>query len=726
MRAKKSRAALRDASGHGHAALIEQGTSTTQGAPLERTRLQWALEAYVRSTRALIHFDGFEELVEHVCEAIVQGGRYVVAGVGLTASVSEQPVRVVAAAGLGVKYLAGLGLSASPDTVGGSGPTGRALRTGEPYVMADSLVDPIFEPWRERAASYGIRSSVTVPFKLDGALRGVLLVYAREPNAFGDQELALFGELAEQLAFAMSVSDDRARLAATARDYKLLADHSNDLIIRFALEGDSDRLIYVSPSVSRLGHAPGEYLGRSSLTLVHPEDRAAAAAWIAGLETAPEDKREPLSIRLRDAKGRWLWFEGSPQLVHDDAEAPAEIIVSLRDITERRAMERELRRQQGEAEAGVRAKSEFLANMSHEIRTPLTAIVGFADLLRESAVLPSLERGYANRIAVAAQSLQTIVDQILDFSNVDAGRIELDPQPFDPAGLTTTVVDMLADVAREKHLELGIGALDHLPQAVMADAGRVRQVLLSLVGNALKFTERGGVTVSVSHDDEGGGALRFAVSDTGIGIPPERREALFERFSQVDGSVTRRHGGAGLGLAISRSLVERMGGQIGYSSEVGGGSTFWFSVAAPVAKLNADPPRDGAAVPQKRLHVLIVDDAPVNCELVGAMLDAAGYDVAFAYDGAQALEAAAGAVFDLILMDMQMPVMDGPSAARAIRSGGGPNAATPIVAVSANVLPMHVHACMEAGMDDHIPKPIATHTLMTKVSHWAGRERRTA
>ncbi|PZQ63528.1 MAG: hypothetical protein DI570_08625 [Phenylobacterium zucineum] len=721
MRAKKSRAALRDAGADGHQALIEQGPPQTSQAPSRDARLQWALEAYVRSTRALIHFDGFDELVAHVCEAIVQDGRYLLAAVGLVTAEDRRPVRIAAAAGAAASYFDGLQLSASPDDPMGMGPTGCSLRSGEPYIISDCLADPLFAPWRDRGVAFGLRSSVTVPFKLEGALRGVLLVYAGQPEVFADSELSLFGELADQLAFAMSVSDDRARLAATARDYKLLADHSNDLIIRFALEEETDRLIYVSPSVARLGYAPETFIGRSSMSLVHPDDKASARMRVVALNAAAEPQHDPLTVRIRHADGRWLWFEGSPQLVHDDPAAPPEVVVSLRDITDRQAMERELRRRQGEAEAGVRAKSEFLANMSHEIRTPLTAIVGFADLLRESAGLAAQERGHANRIAVAAQSLQTMVDQILDFSNVDAGRIDLDPQAFSPADLTATVVDMLADVAREKHLTLDVGALDHLPAAVVADAGRVRQVLLNLADNALKFTERGGVTISASHDEEGGGTLRFAVSDTGIGIPPERREALFERFSQVDGSVTRRHGGAGLGLAISRSLVERMGGQIGYSSEMGGGSTFWFSVAAPAAAVETAPERP--PVRAERPHVLIVDDAPVNCELVGAMLEAAGYDVAFAYDGAQAVDAAGADAFDLILMDMQMPVMDGPSAARAIRAGQGPNVRTPIVAVSANVLPMHVHACLEAGMDDHIPKPIATHTLMTKVSHWAGRER---
>ncbi len=692
--------------------------SDRRSAADDRLRLQWALEAYVRSTRALIHFEGLDDLLSSICHSIVEGDRYAIAAVGLTRSARDEPVEIRAFAGGASAYLHGLELSSSAATVAGSGPTGQAMRSGTPVVMRDALSDPVFAPWRARAAQHGIRSSVTVPFKLEGVVRGVLLVYADRPDAFGPQELALFQELANEMAFGMAVAEDRQRLAAAARDYKLLADHSSDIIVRY---GPDDVVHYVSPAVSQLGYRPEEIEGRSPAPLVHPDDHQQLRAFRA----QASDARAPgdvLRLRIRHANGEWRWFEGSPRQIPASAEAAAEIVVTLRDVTQRREMELELRRRQAEAEAGARAKSEFLANMSHEIRTPLTAIVGFADLLRETPGLGSPLLDYANRIAVAGQSLQTIVDQILDFSSVDAGRIDLDPQPFDPGELIGVTLAMLAEPAREKGLQLS-AETDALPRSVIGDSGRIRQVLLSLLDNALKFTDEGGVRVVARYDDEAGGVLHFAVTDTGIGIPTEVGEALFESFSQVDGSVTRRHGGAGLGLAIARSLVARLGGRIGYASEAESGSTFWFSVPAPRAQAHADA-QEGPATPDAPpLRVLVVDDAPVNCELVGAMLSAAGYEVTFANDGQEAVALAAIAPFDLILMDMQMPVMDGPSAARAIRAGEGPNAETPIVAVSANVLPMHVRLCLQAGMDDHIPKPIGLHSLLTKVSHWAGRQR---
>lgn len=710
----------------GHAqpdwAVTDERTSASRspGAPggsEDHLRLRWALEAHLRSTRALIRFERLDELLSSVCQAIVEGDRYVVAAVGLTRTASDETVEIVASAGAAVAYLDGLELSSSAATVAGQGPTGHAMRSGEPFVMRDSQSDPVFTPWRLRAAQHGIRSSVNIPFSLYGVVRGVLLVYAPRPEAFGAQELAVFQELASELAFGMTVSEDRRRLATAAREYKLLADHSSDIILRY---GRGRVVSYVSPAVAQLGYRPEDIEGRAPLDLVHPDDVDRLRA---GRVLPADGDPDELRIRIRHSNGEWRWFEGSPRRVVGAPGAPAEAVVSLRDVTERRAMELELRRRQAEAEAGARAKSEFLANMSHEIRTPLTAIVGFADLLREAPGLNAPHVDYANRIAVAGQSLQTIVDQILDFSRVGAGRIELDPQPFDPSELVSAMLSMLREPARTKGLELSLGDTAGLPRSVVADGGRIRQVLLVLLDNALKFTDDGRVVANVRYDDEDGGRLCFTVTDTGIGIPDGQGEALFERFVQVDGSLTRRHGGAGLGLAIARSLVDRLGGRIGYSSQVNRGSTFWFSVPAPLAHDAPHPPESRPTAASPPLHVLVVDDAPVNCELVATMLVSIGYEVSVAHDGQEAVALASIAPYDLILMDMQMPVMDGPSAVRAIRAGGGPNADTAIVAVSANVLPMHVQLCLEAGMDDHIPKPIAQHSLVSKVAHWAGRQR---
>jgi PAS domain S-box-containing protein len=587
-------------------------------------------------------------------------------------------------------------------------------------ILRDFETDPMFVPWRERAARHGLRSSVTVPFKAAGAIRGVLLVYAPLPDAFDAAALDVFEHLAAEMAFAIELHEDRQRLSkaeaelvAKAAEYKLLADHSSDVVVRYGRDGV---LLYVSPSISQFGYHPEDLLGRTPRDLIHPDDLQRVLAirdsYFSGRSVEYEDRRK---LRLRTASGDWVWVEATPSIVRGPDGSPVEVISQLRDITRREAMEEELRRRGVEAEAAAHAKSEFLANMSHEIRTPLTAIVGFSEALRQTEPLSDRAANFTNRIAVAAQSLQAMVDQILDFSALDAGGIALDPFDLDPVQLVAAVCQEMLEPARTKGLELAWSLAPDVPATLRADGARLRQVLLGLLDNAVKFTERGEIRVRASYAS---GRLRIEVADTGVGIADHVRERLFELFFQADGSTTRRFGGAGIGLALAKNIVERMGGEIGFENRPGEGVVFWFTALATEAV------RSGPQAPA--LHdgtprVLVVDDAPANCELIGAMLEAVGCDCTFAYDGAQAVAAAGLAQYNLILMDMQMPVMDGPSAARAIRMSGGANTETPIVAVSANVLPMHVQACLEAGMDDHVPKPIAAGNLLSKVAHWLNR-----
>jgi CheY-like chemotaxis protein/anti-sigma regulatory factor (Ser/Thr protein kinase) len=370
------------------------------------------------------------------------------------------------------------------------------------------------------------------------------------------------------------------------------------------------------------------------------------------------------------------------------------------------------------AESAAKAKSEFLANMSHEIRTPLTSIMGFSSLLGETSDLPDLAARYVQRISTAGQSLLSVVNDILDFSKLEAGQVDLDPHPFDPAAYVEDTVELLTRQAENKGLTLGLIVDDSVPERIDADSARLRQVLLNLVGNAIKFTAEGRVNVSVTH---AGGLLRVEVADTGPGIPAEKRDRLFQRFSQVDGAGSRNHGGTGLGLAISKSLVTLMGGEIGVESEEGKGSIFWFTFAAPVVRGRAEAAAKSEGPSDDRaFRMLVVDDVHVNRELVRAMLEPFGHTFVEAENGAEAVAAALREPFDLILMDLQMPGMDGISATKAIRATSEVNGLTPIVALSANVLPDHLAACAAAGMDDHIGKPIQPLRLLTKVAQWGG------
>ena len=392
-------------------------------------------------------------------------------------------------------------------------------------------------------------------------------------------------------------------------------------------------------------------------------------------------------------------------------------------LASRRRLEDKLRVALAEAQAASVAKTEFLANMSHEIRTPLTAVIGFSGLLESVPGLPPQAGLHAERIARGGRALLSIVNDILDFSKMEAGQVALAPRRLDPEALVRETLDLVADQAAAKGLGLELVS-DGRAGFIEADGERLQQVLLNLLANAIKFTPRGRITVRLERQDE---RLFLAVSDTGVGVADALRERLFERFWQVDNSNTRRHGGTGLGLAICKSLVALMDGEIGVKSRAGEGSTFWFAFPAPLVEaadaLEEEPETDGLEAGSA--HILVVDDVAANRELVRAMLVALGHSLAEAEGGAEAVEAAERERFDVILMDMQMPGMDGLAATRAIRGLSPLNGDTPIVALTANVLPTQVAHCLEAGMDDHLGKPIAPLELLQKIAQWS-RTRSTA
>jgi signal transduction histidine kinase/DNA-binding response OmpR family regulator len=372
------------------------------------------------------------------------------------------------------------------------------------------------------------------------------------------------------------------------------------------------------------------------------------------------------------------------------------------------------------AEAASRAKSRFLANMSHEIRTPLNGVLGIAQLLLERVANPR-DRDDLQTLYLSGQQLLAIINDVLDFSKIEAGKVELASVDFDLRRIVREVVASLEEQARRKGLDLGVEFAADVPRAVRGDPLRLKQVLINLVGNAIKFTASGSVRVAVTRGTAAG-ALDFAVRDTGIGIAAADQERIFESFSQADTSPGRRYGGTGLGLAISRQMVELMGGRLGVESTPGQGSTFRFGVVFATPTRAAEPAPPAAAVlPPLRGRVLLVEDIAINRAVSRGMLESMGITVAIAEDGEEAVRKAGQERFDVILMDCHMPGVDGYEATRRIRAAEAAEARgahVPIIAVTANAIRGDRELCLAAGMDAHLGKPFLRQDLHALLAQW--------
>jgi PAS domain S-box-containing protein len=454
---------------------------------------------------------------------------------------------------------------------------------------------------------------------------------------------------------------------------------------------------------------PGEWDSR-----IHPEDRERV------LQSLQDhlDRKTPYyaaEYRLQAKDGSYKWVLARGKALWDEDGKPIRMVGSHTDITERKTAEEALRKAKDSAEDANRAKGEFLANMSHEIRTPMAGVLGMIDLMLADD-LGQEQREHLEIARTSAGSLLSLLNDILDLSKIEARRLDISPVPFSIRECVGDTVRMFAIRAQEKKLALTGEVAPDVPDNLIGDPLRIRQVLVNLIGNGVKFTDRGEIAVRVAVESRSGQGVRleFRVSDTGIGIAPEKFRLIFQPFQQADGSNTRRHFGAGLGLTISEQLVNLMGGAITLESELGKGSTFSFRLRFPVATADVAVPSSPAfaAPPTRALRVLAAEDNLVNQKLIAAMLKAEGHEVVLATNGQDAVERCLEGTFDVVLMDVQMPVMDGFEATAAIHSAEEKlGRRTPIVAMTANAMKGDRERCLTAGMDDYISKPVISGSL---------------
>ena len=449
---------------------------------------------------------------------------------------------------------------------------------------------------------------------------------------------------------------------------------------------------------------------------VHPDDREMAkACWESHLAAGTPFRTE---YRMNPADGREVWAFSAAELIQDEDGRITGVLGVLKNITSSKHVEEATARARDLAEAANRAKSEFLANMSHEIRTPLNGVMGVASALARTDLTPA-QAEMVGLIETSGQTLEAILADVLDLARIESGRLELKPEPFDLAACLRSAAALFRPNAQEKGLAFDLAIDTTVFGAFVGDAVRLRQILCNLLSNAVKFTTHGRISLEAAVTAEG--RLSVTVTDSGIGFGPDVKARLFERFEQADGSITRRFGGTGLGLAISRALAEAMGGVLEAWSEPGAGSRFTLSLDLerwnqPLIEraTSTAPCHPDAQAPR----VLLAEDHPINRKVVELLFSGSGVELTTVENGAEAVDAAATGAFDLILMDMQMPVMDGLTAIREIRAAESRGRLFPVAiwALSANALPEHVAASMAAGADGHLSKPVSADALFAALA----------
>ena len=532
-------------------------------------------------------------------------------------------------------------------------------------------------------------------------------------------------------------------LRENQEQYRSLVNNIPGITYRLRLT-DPWKVLFVSDRVEEItGYPAARFLGERGLflgSIIPPEDLDRVEAETRKAIDAELEFSVEYRVINRDGETRWVRDRG--RLISDQDGHPQWLDGVIFDISDSRAARLELLRAKESAEQATAAKSAFLANMSHEIRTPMNGIIGFCSLALDTP-LNDQQRDYLNKIKASSDALLRLLNDILDFSRIEAGKLVIEEVPLQLQVLLDQVTALFGPQLSDRNIRLRVSPAPAINTGTLfGDPLRLRQVLFNLVGNAIKFTEQGNIEVSIrvlpqsppptsqaSHDEsrQQHSHLRFEVRDSGIGIPADTLATLFDAFTQADGSTTRRYGGSGLGLSISRQLVELMGGRMGADSAEGRGSTFWFELTLRCRPHDpATPPTESEDRPLPLpdfggLQLLLVEDNPANQEVAASLLEETGASVDIAGNGEEALRHLNTRRYDAVLMDIQMPVMDGYQTTRALRAMPRWQS-LPIIALTANAMSDDRDKCLAAGMDDYLSKPIAASELYATLAHWLHRQ----